>query len=136
MNVVNTYSQVLDCHLSKSETYIVSGHKDTSIRVWNTKSKDCCFKIEDAHAMPVACVRITPNELQIISTSKDDTIKVWDLKQRTLLQTFEHEMFKLGSSTTKFCVSPNSQYVICGSKTGNVIFYDIKKQEVENIVQD
>lgn len=60
--VVNTYSQCFDCHVSRSETYIVSGHKDTSIRVWNAKTRDSIFKLEDAHGDPVACVRMTPNE--------------------------------------------------------------------------
>lgn len=52
-----------------------------------------------------------------------------------LLQTFEHDLFKLGSNNTKFCISPNNEYIVCGSKNGNVIFYDMKKKEVANIVQ-
>ena len=134
--VVNTYSAVYDCHVSRSETYVVSGHKDTSIRVWNAKTRGCVFKLEEAHGDPVVCVRMTPNENYIISTSKDDTIKIWDVRQRTLLDTFEHELFQLGSISTKFCVSPNSQYVVCGSKNGNMIFYDLKNKECTNIVQD
>ena len=68
-------------HISRSETYMVSGHKDTSIRMWNSKTKDAIFKIEDAHGDPVACVRITPNENYFVSTSKDNTIKIWDLRK-------------------------------------------------------
>ena len=68
-------------HVSRSETYIASGHNDCSIKIWNSKTKDALFKIEDAHADPVSCVRITPDERCIISTSKDDTIKVWDLRK-------------------------------------------------------
>lgn len=78
---INTYSKCYDMHVSRSETYIVSGHNDCSIKMWNSKTKDALFKIEDAHADPVSCVRITPDERCIISTSKDDTIKVWDLRK-------------------------------------------------------
>lgn len=33
----------------------------------------------------------------------------------------------------KFCVSPNSQYVICGTKDGHIFYYDLKKGEVEDM---
>lgn len=83
--VINTLSGCFDMHISRSETYIASGHKDTSIRVWNAKTKEAVFKISDAHADPVACVRVTPDENYIVSTSKDDTIKIWDLRKQKLL---------------------------------------------------
>lgn len=94
------------------------------------------FKIDDAHADPVACVRMTPNEKYMVSTSRDDTIKVWDFRQRKLLFTFEHDLFKLGSNNTKLCVSPNNEIVVCGSKMGNMIYYNIKTGEIQNIVQN
>ena len=106
--VIKTYSSCLDAHVSRTETYYTSGHKDLAIRVWNSKTKECVFKLEECHGDPVSCVRMTPNENYIVSTSKDDTIKIWDVRKRALLQTFEHEHFRLGSSNTKFCVSPNS----------------------------
>lgn len=134
--VINTYSKIYDMHVSRSETYIVTGHNDCSIRLWNAKSKEQCFKIEDAHADPVSCVRITHDENYIVSTSKDDTIKVWDLRKHGIVHTFEHELFRLGSNTARLCTSPNSQYVICGSKQGNIIFYDLKAGEITNIIQD
>ena len=66
------------------------------------------MKLEDAHADPVSCVRITPDEKFIVSTSKDDTIKIWDMKTQKLIHNFEHDDFKLGSTNNRFCISPNS----------------------------
>lgn len=40
---INTYSKVFDMHISRSETHIVSGHNDGSIKVWNAKTKDRLF---------------------------------------------------------------------------------------------
>ena len=134
--VINTFSQCYDAHVSRTETYIVSGHKDTSIKMYNAKTKEKLFQLEGAHADPVSCVRITPDEKYIVSASKDDTIKIWDLRKRKLMQTFEHDLFTFGSNNNKFCISPNSQYVVCGSKQGNVVFYDIKNQKIENIIQE
>lgn len=133
---INTFSKCLDMHVSRSETYIASGHNDCSIKVWNAKTKDSIFKIPDAHSDPVSCVRITPDEKYIVSTSKDDTIKIWDLRKQKQLSMFEHDDFKLGSNNVRFCISPNSQYVVCGSKQGHVIWYDAKAGECVNIVKD
>lgn len=105
---INTYSKIYDMHLSRSEGNIVTGHNDCSIKYWTSKQRTVSFKLEDAHSCPVSCVRITPDENYIVSTSKDDTIKVWDIRQQKLLNTFEHEKFRLGSNNTRLCISPNS----------------------------
>ena len=133
---INSYSKCFDMHISRSETNIGSGHKDGSIKVWDSKSKDQILKLEDAHSDPVACLRFTPEELYIVSTSRDDTIKVWDIRMRKMLHSFEHDIFKLGSHQNKLCVSPNGQYAVCGTKDGALIFFDIKKGECVDIIPD
>jgi WD40 repeat protein len=105
---INSKSKVFDMHISRSETHVVSGHNDCSVKIWNTRTKDMVFQLEDAHADPVSCVRFTPDEMTIVSMSKDDCLKVWDLRMQKLLHTFEHDKFKVGSIQNKFCVSPNS----------------------------
>ena len=79
---------------------------------------------------------MTPDEKYIVSTSKDDTIKIWDFRMQKLLDTFEHELFSIGSNNTKLCVSPNNEYVVCGTKQCHMIFYNMKKQEVANIIMN
>jgi WD40 repeat protein len=67
-------------HISRSEINMVSGHNDSSIKLWSTKSREKIFQIDEAHSEPVSCVRITPDELYIASMSKDDIIKIWDIR--------------------------------------------------------
>lgn len=43
-------------------------------------------------------MRFTPDEKYIVSVAKDDVIKVWDIRTKKLLNSFEHELFKLGST--------------------------------------
>ena len=43
-NVINTYSKVYDMHINRSETSLVTGHNDYSIRVWNVKTRESMFK--------------------------------------------------------------------------------------------
>lgn len=133
---INTLSKCYDMHLSRSETTIASGHNDCGIKVWNSKTKEVVSKIDGAHGDPVSCVRFTPDENYIVSTSKDDCLKVWDVRTCKLVNSFEHPKFKVGSYNNKFCISPNSQYVVCGCKDGSVVFYDLKIGECEGIVQE
>ena len=77
---INAKSKCYDMHVSRSETQLFSGHNDCSIKVWNAKSKEPIFQINDAHADPVSCVRNTPDENYIVSMSKDDSIKIWDIR--------------------------------------------------------
>lgn len=81
-NVIQTRSPCLDAYLSNNETYIVSGHQDCSIKVWNAKQKEACFKLEKAHTKEVNCVRITQEDRYIVSSAMDDTVKVWDTRMQ------------------------------------------------------
>lgn len=46
---------------------------------------------------------------------------------------YQSEKLKIASNNVKLCISPNSQYVICGTKDGHMFYYDLKKGEVEDI---
>ena len=121
--------------MSNNETYIVSGHHDSSVQLWNAKQKEVCFKVDKAHTQAVACVRMTQNDRYIVSSAMDDTVKVWDTRMQKCMQTFKHDLYQTGSNKAKFCLSPNGEFAICGSKNGNVVFYNIKRAETANIVQ-
>lgn len=50
-------------------------------------------------------------------------------------QKFYHDRYKCSSNTNRLCVSPNGRYVVVGSQNGNVIIYDIKTAEIEEIYE-
>jgi WD40 repeat protein len=82
--IINTLSKIYDMHISRDEVSLVTGHNDRSIKVWDTKTKELQFTIDEAHGDPVSCVRFTPDEVSIVTTSKDDCIKVWDIRKRQI----------------------------------------------------
>ena len=84
-------------HISNSETKMISGHNDCSVKMWDVNSRDCIVKLED-HNDKVNCVRFTPDENYIVSSARDDAIKIWDVRQQKILFTFEHDLYKLGST--------------------------------------
>lgn len=129
---INTKSKCYDLHMSRSETNFVTGHVDT-IKMWNSRTKELMFTLKDAHTQPVCCARLTPDECYIASTSKDSAIRIWDVRQRKLLTEMVSEKFKIASNNVKLTISPNSRFVVCGTKDGHIFYYDLKKGEIEDI---
>ena len=41
-----------------------------------------------------------------------------------LLKTYDHNLMQL-SSGSKFCISPNSQYIVTGTKQGHICYLDL-----------
>jgi len=101
------FSKIYDMNLSRTESTIATGHND-SIRLWSNKSFQSIMKFDDAHSGPISCLKFTTDDQYLISSSTDHSIKVWDIRQGKLLQTFEHDKLVIGSSSTKFCISPNN----------------------------
>ena len=66
------------------------------------------MKFDEAHSDPITCLKFTSDDQYLISSSTDHSIKVWDIRQGKLLQTFEHEKLRIGSTSMKFCFSPNN----------------------------
>ena len=68
-----------------------------------------------------------------ISLSRDNSIRVFDVRMMKETQNFYHEQYKCSSNTNRLCISSNSRFVVCGSLNGNVIIYDMKTQDIEEI---
>jgi WD40 repeat protein len=58
---------------------------------------------------------------------------MFDVRTFKEVDKFYHERYKCSSSTNRLCISSNSRYVVCGSLNGNVIVYDMKQKEIEEI---
>jgi len=51
------------------------------------------------------------------------------------VQKFYHDNYRCSSNTNRLAVSPNGRYVVVGSQNGNVIVYDTKTQDIEEIYE-
>ncbi|CAO3703308.1 unnamed protein product [Rhizopus stolonifer] len=62
--------------------YIVSGHEDKMIRIWNTTSGECIKELE-GHKLRVKALTVLEcdEKLILVSVSSDGLIKCWDLEQ-------------------------------------------------------
>jgi WD40 repeat protein len=88
-------------------------------------------KITGAHDDTVTYAKFSPCEKFIVSTSLDQTVKVWDIRTWKELYgppSFEDINYSCpGVSYSSVCISPDSQYIVCGSKNGAVCVLNTKK---------
>ena len=57
---------------------------------------------------------------------------------RTFQEVFslEHERYKCSSTTNRVCISADCKYVLVGSANGDIIIWDLKTGELEEIYQN
>ncbi len=58
--------------------YIVTGHQDKKVRLWNLRGKLICLPFQ-GHQGNVTSVSFSPDSKEIVSASQDGTLQLWSL---------------------------------------------------------
>ena len=89
---------VLSISSTKKGNLLASSSKDSTVRIWDTKSSKC-VAIFQGHASSVSAVCISKNGEFAISGSEDKTLKYWDLsKQKKVSLKINGEKFNVVES--------------------------------------
>jgi WD40 repeat protein len=56
---------------------IVTGSDDSTLRVWDGSTGECCFLLT-GHTCGIECLASTPTAHRVVSGSWDGTIRVWN----------------------------------------------------------
>lgn len=116
-------SDVNSVAFSNDSRQVVSGSRDKTIKVWNTRS-ECKFTSDkEGHSDWVSCVRFSPNSKTptIVSSSWDKTVKVWNLNDWKLKNTFVGHDSPIHNVT----VSPDGSLCASGGKDSTCILWDL-----------
>lgn len=109
---------VLSVDFSASNTKIISGSRDKTIKLWNTIA-ECKWTVDEkksGHLSWVSCIKCSPdtNNPVVVSCGWDHTVKVWNLQTMKL----KHNLVKHTGFVNTVAISPDGSLCASGGKDG------------------
>ncbi len=103
-------NEVSDVAITADATYIVSGHSDGVLRLWDTKSKGCVQFPEDPRKelRDIFAVAISEDAKNVISGSEDRVIRVWSVTDPHVAQ----ELRGHTGGVNSVAISRDKRYVV------------------------
>ena len=97
--------------LAVTDTLIISGSRDCSIKIWEKSSRKHLFNLQYAHDNWIKVMSHYNNYLY--TGSKDGVVKMWEIKSGTITKKSE---YKIGSNINCMIYSNNFLFVGCINK--------------------
>jgi guanine nucleotide-binding protein subunit beta-2-like 1 protein len=118
---------VLSVAFSVDNRQIVSGARDSTIRLWNTLG-ECKYTISgdsEGHTEWVSCVRFSPSQSVplIVSAGWDRLVKVWNLTNCKL----RNDLVGHTGYLNTVCVSPDGSLAASGGKDNTAMLWDLNE---------
>lgn len=111
---------------ANSPQFVVSGHFDGVVRVWDLRSqgREVANEVK-AHVQHVTSVRMMPDGQHIVTNSRDNTLKQIDTRTMQVLRTFRSTGYRVGTNFSNSCVSTDGGYVVAGGADGGVFIWSV-----------
>jgi len=112
------------------ETTIISGHFDSSLKFWDTRSGNSPSN-EIKLPGKVASLDVSKNGCYVLACSRDNSIHLFDVRmgggaRNGPVSTFTADGFQVGCDWARASFSPDSEYICVGSANGSVFIWNVQ----------
>jgi WD40 repeat protein len=117
--------------ISPDDRWIVSGHSDATVCVWDFESGVCNKELK-GHTKSVYSVAISSDGCWIVSGSKDTTIRIWNLASGVCEKVLKGH----AKAVYSVAISPNGLWLVSGSEDKTIRVWNFATGVCENVLED
>lgn len=136
---VKTYLAGSSCNdvvtTDQSGECVASGHFDKKLRFYDTRSGSSTnFEITVSGRITSLDTPLDKNT--ILCCTKDHALEIVDLRKRTVLKSFQNDLFRVATDHSRCAYSPNADYVAAGSSDGTVLVWNALTGDIETTIHE
>jgi WD40 repeat protein len=121
--------------ISGDGTFIVSGDKGGTLKVWDRDKRVCMFTLTEAHGGCVTAIDIHEDGTLFVSCSVDGIIKVWGLTHGEAPKEM-HKITGCAAREKSVKISPDGTKIASGSSDGTVSIWSVQTGEELQTLMD
>ncbi|KAN0071270.1 WD40-repeat-containing domain protein [Elaphomyces granulatus] len=124
--ILTAHSPVMSVAFSPDSKKVVSGSRDSTVRVWDITTGQADQTLT-GHSAEATSVAFSPDGKKVVSGSYDWTVRVWDITTGQADQTLTGH----SAEVTSVAFSPDGKKVVSGSHDWTVRVWDITTGQVD-----
>lgn len=129
---LNCLSGCYSLEIPSDDSYILSGHDDGVIRMWN--NNDETSKEFKLHNDKVLDIKIIDKNL-FLSLGEDNNIKLFDLRKEEPIYTIDDNIIK-DCNRSPISVSSNKKYFVVGNNNGTIYIMNLNEGNINSKIDN
>ena len=134
LKLVNKYNgvSIVQClSVAPDDSFILSGHKDGTVKLWTNSEK--AEKIIDLHEEAVIRIEMLKNDNQFLTLSNDLTIKLYDLRKENAVYVINDRVIPQYCQSS-ISISSDKKYFAVGSTKGTIYIVKLNDGTVADTI--
>jgi WD40 repeat protein len=133
VNKYNGVSTVQCLSVAPDDSFILSGHKDGTVKLWTNSEK--AEKIIDLHEEAVIRIEMLKNDNQFLTLSNDLTIKLYDLRKENAVYVINDRVIPQYCQSS-ISISSDKKYFAVGSTKGTIYIVKLNDGTVADTIEN
>ena len=136
LKLVNKYNgvSIVQClSVAPDDSFILSGHKDGTVKLWSNSEK--AEKILDLHDDGVIRIEMLKNDNQFLTLGNDLTIKLYDLRKENSIYVINDRIIPQYCQSS-ISISSDKKYFAVGSSKGTIYIVKLNDGTVADTIEN